>query len=309
MAYDKVLSFDTRIKNNIKNYSLDTIYDSKQVGEYLRHLSRLLGIELMLTDRHGEKSVVVGNFGTDKLDVMADPGIKVRVLDRTVAHLYIKEESIDGSREDEIREMIADTVRFLEILGEQSYKYKESSIYVDELEQMVKRSDERRHHSEKEDPLTGVLNKSYFNKRVAILDRSETVPVAIIEVNINDWKKANDKYGDEGSDRLIQIIAEIVKNESKPEYIIGRVDGDVFIVLIPIPEDGEAEAFVGRIQMACNNYEDEQLAPSVACGLVYKENVEETIDAKISDAEYLMFENKFDIKNSSDYIARANSKY
>ena len=86
--------------------------------------------------------------------------------------------------------------------------------------------------------------------------------------------------------------------------MIGRVDGDVFITLIPMAEDGEAEVYCAQVQEACLHYEDPILAPSVACGVVYKTNVEELLENKLPDAEYEMFNNKFEIKNADGYRER-----
>ena len=111
--------------------------------------------------------------------------------------------------------------------------------------------------------------------------------MAVINVNINDWKFVYDNFGVEKSDSLIQVVASIVKKEAGAEYIIGRIDGDVFLVLIPLAEDGEAEDYCRRVQAACQAYdEDEVLAPSVATGIVYRTNVEESLEEKMSDAEY-----------------------
>ena len=86
---------------------------------------------------------------------------------------------------------------------------------------------------------------------------------------------------------------------------ICRIDGDVFLVLIPLAEDGEAEDYCRRVQAACQAYdEDEVLAPSVATGIVYRTNVEESLEEKMSDAEYEMFNNKLEIKNSPGYQER-----
>ncbi len=306
MAYNTI-SFDQRLSENIKNYSLDTLYGASRVFGFLRHLAQSHGLELMLTDRHGEKEVVVGEFSRFSLDVVNDPGYKIRVQGRTIAHLYVKEESIDPSEAGAIRELIEDTVSLLSYLGEQAYGYRESSIYVDELERSLKPSEERRSGQEKEDPLTGVLNATYFEKRAAIIDRSEIAPVAVVEANINDWKLHNDKLGDEGSDRLIRTVAGILKEEAKPEYVIGRTDGDVFVILITMPADGEAEDYVSRIRSRCDSCEDPYVRPSIAAGLAFKENVEESISDKISDAEYLCLENKLEIKNSAEYMERMQS--
>lgn len=149
-----------------------------------------------------------------------------------------------------------------------------------------------------------MFNKLYFDSKMKVIDRSEVVPIAVLNVNINDWKFVNDHYGDEESDRLIAVVAGILKEEANPYFVIGRIDGDVFGVLIPMAEEGEAEDYAKRIQDKCLAYEDPRLAPSVAVGIVYKTNVEETLEAKLSDAEYEMFDNKFEIKNAPGYKER-----
>ena len=101
-----------------------------------------------------------------------------------------------------------------------------------------------------------------------------------------------------------ETVAGLIRKEAKEEYLIGRVDGDVFEIVIPTPEDGEAEAFCDRIQQACTNYEDPYLAPSLAIGLVYRTNVEESFDKCYSDAEYEMCYNKLDVKHADGYKER-----
>ena len=125
-----------------------------------------------------------------------------------------------------------------------------------------------------------------------------------MNININDWKFVNDHFGAEESDRLISVVANILKEEAKPEFVIGRIDGDVFGVLLPMPADGEAEEYGERIQNRLYTYEDPVLAPSVAVGIVYKTNIETTLEQAMGDAEYEMFNNKFEIKNSPGYMER-----
>ena len=184
----------------------------------------------------------------------------------------------------------------------ESYFHKEAGMYIDD------------HHksktvqSDKEDALTGVMSQSYFEHRMQIIDRSEVVPVAAVVANINDWKFTNDHFGDEESDRLIATVADILKEKAKPEYIIGRVDGDVFHIIIPMPEDNEAEEYCKTVQNACDTYEDVHLTPSVACGVAYKNNVEASMENVFSDAEVEMLQNKIFIKNSEEYCNRLKKK-
>lgn len=300
----KAIPFEQRIKENIRNYSMDNLYALDTLTEYCKALGAVTGADILITERHGEKIVSVGGFAGFTPDVVGAPGRKVRVYGRTIAHLYAETDKVPEEKRQTVERMLDGFAAMLSHWGEQTYLHTETAIYADELEQELGVQHMQTARGENEDALTGVYHKLYFEERMKVIDRAEVVPVAVINVNINDWKYVNDHFGDEESDRLIRTIAEILKQEKKPDYIIGRVDGDVFIVLIPMAEDGEAEAYCERVQQACLSYEDEILAPSVACGVVYKTNVEEMIADKLDDAEYEMFNNKFEIKNAPGYRER-----
>lgn len=304
MGYNTV-SFEKRIKENIRNYAIRNLYPLDTLTEYLEHMAKEYGMEILLTDRHGEKAVVIGDFGGFEPDVVNEPGEKLRIQDRTVGHLYVRYDKVPEERRKSAEKTLELAMKLLASLGSEVYMHRESASYIDELEIRLEKEHHQSKYGEKEDILTGVYNKNYLESRMQVLDRSETIPVAVLNVNINDWKFVYDNFGMEKSDSLIRIIASILKKEAKGEYIIGRIDGDVFLVLIPMAEDGEAEEYGRRVQAACLAYdEDEALAPSVAIGIVYKTNVEELLKDRISDAEYEMFNNKLEIKQASGYQER-----
>ena len=300
----KAIPFEKRIKENIRNYALDNLYANDMMTGYCKALYAVADVAILITERHGEKIVSVGGFAGFTPDVVENPGRKVRVYGRTIAHLYAETDKVPEEKRQAVEQLLDGLANMLSQWGEEAYLHRESSIYMDELEEKVGMQHVQTAKGEKEDALTGVFHKHYFEERMNVIDRSEIAPVAIINVNINDWKYVNDNYGDVESDRLIKTIAGILKEKAKPDYVIGRVDGDVFIVLIPLVEDGEAESYCNEVQEACLNYEDAILAPSVACGFVHKTNVEEVIEDKLADAEYEMFKNQFEIKNSPGYRER-----
>ena len=300
----KAIPFEKRIKENIRNYALDNLYAIDTLTDYCKAFYAVTGVALLITERHGEKIVSVGGFARFTPDVVADPGRKVRVYGRTIAHLYAETDKVPEEKKHAVDQLLDGFAHILSQWGEEAYLHRESSIYMDELEEKVGVQHIQTAKGEKEDALTGVYHKHYFEERMQVIDRAEVVPVAVINVNINDWKYVNDNYGDVESDRLIKTIAGILKDNAKPDYVIGRIDGDVFIVLIPLADDGEAEQYCQTVQEACQNYEDAILAPSVACGHVHKTNVEEQLEDKLADAEYEMFNNKFEIKNAPGYRER-----
>lgn len=303
MAYGSI-SLEKRIKDNIKNYGLSSLVDTDRMSEQLEILHKLSGVEILVTDRHGEKMISLGNFASFHPDVDNDPGHKLRVCNRTIAHIYLRYDNVDDVNIPMLSTFLDKLIETYESVGEQTYLHKETAVYADELESKLEKETYQAKHGEKNDELTGVLNRTYFENRLKIVDRSQIAPVSAICININDWKFVNDNYGDDESDRLIRIIAGIISKNAKPEYIIGRVDGDVFNVLIPMPEDGETESYCSAVKAECEHYEDARLAPSVAIGHVLKENVEESLTDKLADAEYEMFEDKLAMKNAPGYRKR-----
>ena len=91
MGY-QAIPYDKRIKENIRNYSFSNLYNMDVVKNYLQNLADVLEINILLTDSHGEKEIVIGDsFLGFYSDVVNEPGRKARVQNRTIGHLYIKE--------------------------------------------------------------------------------------------------------------------------------------------------------------------------------------------------------------------------
>ena len=299
MAYGSV-SLEKRIKNNVKNYSLGQLLDMTIVQKQLESLAELTGAEFLLTRRHGEVVILIGDWSDETKDVIIDPGIKIQVDGKTIGHFYYR----PGEKKEVVDAMVTSLIDGWKLWAEQTYLYKETDQYVYEVQFQAEEELNRKVEGIKTDPLTGVYTHTYFRSRMKVLDRSQVAPIAALCININDVKFATEHFGEEESDRLIRIIANILQREAKPEYVIGRVDGDVFNVMIPMPEEGEAEAYAKAVQNACNEYVDKCLAPSVAIGIAFKENVGEYLAQVFSDAEYEMFENKMNMKKVPGYQDR-----
>ena len=250
-----------------------------------------------MTDRHGSILMTIGDFGGFKPDVVNRPGNKIRVKGRTVCHIYAKYDHVAEEKFDVVNKILGAYIETLEEYSRKSYLASEQALYIEELERQLKTDASQTQYAVQNDPLTGVLNRNHF-----------IVPTAAICVNINDWRFVDNNFGEEESDRLIVIVADILKSQAEEaglQYaVIGRVEGDVFNVLLPLAEEEEARAYCDRIQEACLNFEDEKLAPSIAVGCVMRTNVEENFKNILSDAEYAMLENKFAIKNAPGYKER-----
>lgn len=296
------LTLERRLKENIKDYSLENVFDLQKVKNFFEDLNEAFGVELLLTQRHGETAVAVGDFQGFVPDVVNEPGRKIRAQGRTIGHLYAKTQQTANPVLAE--RLLDELVDIYANMGEKHYLYRETAIYADELEEKMEKELFRAKRGEHEDALTGTLSKTYFVSRMKEMEAAGVAPAAVICANINDWKFVHDHFGIEESDRLIKTIAGIVRKEAGENYLIGRMDGDVFGIVIPVPQEGEAEDYCSRIQQECRDFDDPILAPSLAVGMVLRTNVEEAFMSKYSDAEYEMFNNKYEVKHMPGYQER-----
>ncbi len=305
---EKKMAFAERIEQNSKNYSPKDLFDLQVAERMLSQLNISFGIETLMTDRHGSILITIGDFGDFVPDVVNKPGNKIRVKGRTICHIYAKYDHVAEEKLDVVKQFFDAYIETLEDYCGKSYLASEQAVYIDELEQQLENDAGHAKYSGENDPLTGLLNRNHFISHMKELAEREVVPTAAICVNINDWKFVDNHFGEEESDRLVVTVAEILRDKAQEagfvNAVLGRVEGDVFHVLLPLTEEVEAKAYCDAVQQACDSFEDEKLAPSVAVGCVMRTNVEENFKDILSDAEYAMLENKFVIKNAPGYKER-----
>ena len=86
------------------------------------------------------------------------------------------------------------------------------------------------------DNLTGLGNRQFLQRKLNILDLTREKDYAVIFVDINKLKYANDTFGHEAGDQLIKMVATSIKEamEDNLDGFAGRNGGDEFIcVTIP----------------------------------------------------------------------------
>lgn len=83
------------------------------------------------------------------------------------------------------------------------------------------------------DPLTGLLNRRAFQQRytdaIKLCQRSKK-PLALMMIDIDDFKAFNDSYGHETGDEIIKIVADGLQKIARSTDIPCRVGGDEFLL-------------------------------------------------------------------------------
>ena len=95
--------------------------------------------------------------------------------------------------------------------------------------------DERIWHQANFDPLTGLPNRSLFRDRLEQeLKHAERsgAPVALLFIDLDRFKEANDRLGHDAGDALLQQAAERIRGCIREKDTVARLGGDEFTVIL-----------------------------------------------------------------------------
>ncbi|MCM1307135.1 MAG: GGDEF domain-containing protein [Butyrivibrio sp.] len=107
------------------------------------------------------------------------------------------------------------------------------------------------------DPLTGLMNRRGLDKNAAVLwpycSRTST-PVGIIEIDIDFFKKYNDRFGHPAGDRCLKLIAKSIKQSARRSSdITARTGGEEFLIFVQGMSEEEIIDFAMKIRGGIND--------------------------------------------------------
>lgn len=104
------------------------------------------------------------------------------------------------------------------------------------------------------DPLTELPNARGFymmlEQRIAECQRMNRESLAVLCMDIDDFKVVNDKYGHSIGDRLLASVAGVVRRELRQMDILTRYAGDEFVAIMPMASSKMAAGIADRIRNA-----------------------------------------------------------
>ncbi|MCX7627880.1 MAG: EAL domain-containing protein [Methylophilaceae bacterium] len=114
-----------------------------------------------------------------------------------------------------------------------------------------KRLEEQLYKLAHQDSLTGLANRKLFYDRLKTAlatARRHELPLALLLLDINDFKPINDTHGHQAGDQLLQEVARRITECVREADCVARIGGDEFtLILADIREAGDAAAAARKI--------------------------------------------------------------
>jgi diguanylate cyclase (GGDEF)-like protein/PAS domain S-box-containing protein len=129
-------------------------------------------------------------------------------------------------------------------------------------------------HLSRTDRLTGLNNRGYWEECLQheyARHRRYQSMAALVMFDIDHFKAVNDTYGHQAGDKVIQAVAEVVREQIRGADYAGRYGGEEFVVLMPdIDSSGAlnfAERLRKRIEALVVSYEQQTIPFTISLGV------------------------------------------
>ncbi len=125
--------------------------------------------------------------------------------------------------------------KMMQILG--SYEFKYLALTYNDIFEINTANQELLRHKAEHDPLTGIANRGSFDRMRDLL-KASTTPVALLLIDVDEFKKINDNYGHNTGDLVLKKVAKLLQDQFRSNDYPARIGGDEFAVIMTdiVPE-------------------------------------------------------------------------
>ena len=196
-------------------------------------------------------------------------------------------------------------------IGELCQSFNQMSQQLDDSHRQI-------HQLAYRDSLTGLSNRaSFLNKLDRALERAkpQRKPLALLFLDLDNFKPVNDNLGHQAGDQLLQMIAQRLRQNLRdsdqltlpgtPQY--ARLGGDEFTVLLPVLDEPEQAGIVAQriIELITQPFQinEQAIYIGTSIGIAVFPKDAHSADELISHADVAMYQAKKSGKNCYRYFS------
>ncbi|MDN3696269.1 diguanylate cyclase [Vibrio cortegadensis] len=177
----------------------------------------------------------------------------------------------DGQWQGEVINKRKDGTLITEILRIQAITGKNNVIkfYVASFVDITERKEleNRLRTLSEKDPLAGCWNRRKFdlelkNECARVVRYPQQAKSCLGIIDIDHFKRVNDKLGHDEGDKVIKVVTEILQKECRETDFIARIGGEEFGVIMPHTTTSEAEIVMNRLRVAVFLHFEEKITIS-----------------------------------------------
>lgn len=162
------------------------------------------------------------------------------------------------------------------------------------------------------DNLTGIPNRAQFDERLAqaikVAETNDTL-VAVLFLDLDNFKTVNDKLGHAQGDRLLQIIAKRLQSCLRKSDVVARLGGDEFGILLEgLSQVEHATPILHKLLAAISEpveIQGEKYFVTASIGASFFPHDGQIADALINQADQAMYTVKEFGKNNFRLFAKS----
>lgn len=150
------------------------------------------------------------------------------------------------------------------------------------------------------DALTGLPNRRYFYDKLDETIReadSLNRQLAVIVIDLDEFKETNDRYGHVAGDELLKHTARVLSDTVGSLGMAARLGGDEFVLFLPaVASEAEVNELLGRLEENLTRTElrhgNDRLTVGMSIGVSYYPQDGHNLDMLLNHADKAMYKTK-----------------
>jgi diguanylate cyclase (GGDEF)-like protein/PAS domain S-box-containing protein len=145
------------------------------------------------------------------------------------------------------------------------------------------------------DKLTGLYNRTLFEREMSRLRTGRYSPVGIIMCDIDGLKLVNDTLGHKQGDQLLLLASKLIKSCFREQDVVARIGGDEFAILLAKTSQAELENSCRILRETIGKYSGPELRNipiSISVGFAIKSGFRVNMTDLFKEADNNMYREK-----------------